>query len=182
VIRRTLSVATLALAMAACAGSASPSGSAPAEPEPVTDAARDVAFALTLSVDRAAFRSSEPITVAATWTYLGPKGAERVFHAARPVGFVIEEIGGGRGMGGGMELPCLFTDVVAGQPVAVPFGKAGEVTDDPSAGFDLAWYQDPVLRLPPGSWRIVAYLDVYLGDCGGESHTLEAAVGVVVEP
>jgi hypothetical protein len=182
VTRRTLFVAILALVAAACASSASPSGSSPAEPRPVTDAARDVAFALTLSVDRAAFRPSESISVAATWTYLGPKGAERAFHAAQPIGFVIEEIGGGRRMGGGMDMPCLFTDVVAGQPVAVPFGKAGEVTDDPSAGFDLAWYQDPVLRLPAGSWRIIAFLDVYLGDCGGESHALEASVGVVVEP
>jgi hypothetical protein len=180
VIRRTSLAVALSLVLAACGGgsSASPSGA----PEPVTDGARDATFALTLTVDHGAFRAGEPITVVATYAYLGPKSTERAFHAAQAVGFRIEEIGGQRGMGGGMDQPCLFTDVVANQPVAVSFSKAGEVSDVPGVGFDLAWYQDPVLRLPAGNWRIIANLDVSLGDCGGEHHALEAAVGVAAEP
>jgi hypothetical protein len=81
-----------------------------------------------------------------------------------------------------MDMPCLYTDAAAGQPVAIPFSKAGPISDVPGVGFDLAWYQDPVLRLPAGNWRIIANLDVSLGDCGGEHHELEAAVGVAVEP
>jgi hypothetical protein len=163
-------------------GAPSSTPSASAAPEPVTDAVRDATFALTLTVDRGVYRAGEPITVSASYTYLGPKGTEKVFHAEQAVGFRIEEIGGTRGMGGGMHEPCRFTDVVAGQPVPVPFSKFGAISDVPGAGFDRAWYEDPVLRLPAGSWRIVAYLDAWLGECGGERHALETAVGIAVEP
>ena len=178
-IRRVLCAAALSLVVAGCGSGSSPSPSG--APEPVSGAARDATFAITLAADRGPYRAGEPITVGAGYTYLGPKGTERVFHASSAVGFRIEEIGGTRGMGGGMDQPCLFTDVVASRPVAAPFFKSGAISDVPGVGFDLAWYQDPVLRLPAGSWRIIAYLDVYLGACGGEHHTLEAAVVIAVE-
>jgi hypothetical protein len=175
---RLLAVVVAASLLAAACGAASSPSSSAAAPEPVADATRDATFALALSADRARYRAGEPISALATFTYLGPKAAERVFHAASAIGFRIEEIGGTRGMAGGMNMPCLFTDVTAAQPVPVPFAKAGV----PGGEFDMAWYQDPVLTLPTGSWRIIAYLDVYLGDCGGERHALEVGVGVAVEP
>src|SRR5260221_13561727 len=70
-----------------------------------------------------------------------------------------------------MDQPCISSELAKGASDVLPFGKAGS-PDDPKTGFDIAWYQDPALRLPVGSWRIVAYLDIQLGNCGGEPHQL----------
>lgn len=176
---RLAAVLGAVLAVAACAGNASPNTFVPVAP---SDTARDATFALTMTLERSIYRAGQPIAVLTTYTYLGPKAGERVFHAASPVGFRIEEIGGRRGMEGGMDMPCLSTDVVAGQPVAVAFAKSGAISDEPGVGFDLAWYQDRVLSLPAGRWRISARFDAYLGDCGGEAHDLEVSIEVLVEP
>jgi hypothetical protein len=149
----------------------------PGEERPL-GTAQDDTFYFEILADKAAYAPDEPIDVVASFTYLGPNATERVFHAASPVGFRIEEIGGTRVMGGGMDLPCLFTDVESGVPETVPFAKSGSPTDG-EAGFDRAWYADPELRLPPGRWRIVANLWVSLGECG-VGHRLEAAVEVAV--
>ena len=169
----------LIVVLAACGTSETPSANAPVAP---SDTARDATFALTIAVDRSIYRAGQPIGVLTTYTYLGHKATERVFHAASPVGFRIEEIGGRRGMEGGMDMPCLSTDVATGQPVAVAFSKSGAISDEPGVGFDLAWYEDRVLSLPAGRWRIGATLEAYLDDCGGEAHALDVAVEVLVEP
>ena len=165
--------------LAACSPGGAPATNAPVTP---SDTARDATFALTITLDRSIYRAGQPIGVLTTYTYVGPKATERVFHAASPAGFRIEEIGGRRGMEGGMRLPCLSTDVAAGQPVAVEFAKSGMISEEPGVGFDLAWYEDPVLSLPAGRWRISAVFDADLGDCGGEPHALQVSSEVLVEP
>jgi hypothetical protein len=99
-----------------------------------------------------------------------------------PIGFRIEEVGGVRKMAGGMRQPCGSTELTKGIATDIPFAKAGS-PDNPKDGFDQAWYEDPVLRLPEGSWRIIAYLDVQIGGdgCAGEPHqlTVENAITVV---
>ena len=179
---RVAALAALAVALAvlaACGPGGTPATNAPVAP---SDTARDATFALTITLDRSIYRAGQPIGVLTTYTYLGPKATERVFHAASPVGFRIEEIGGRRGMEGGMDMPCLSTDVAAGQPVAVAFAKSGLVSEEPGVGFDLAWYEDRVLSLPAGRWRISAVFDAYLGDCGGEAHGHGVSIEVLVEP
>jgi len=165
--------------LAACGPGGTPATNAPVAP---SDTARDATFALTITLDRSIYRAGQPIGVLTSYTYLGPKASERVFHAASPVGFRIEEIGGRRGMEGGMDMPCLSTDVAAGQPVAVAFAKSGLVSEEPGVGFDLAWYEDRVLSLPAGRWRISAVFNADLGDCGGEPHALQVSSEVLVEP
>jgi len=139
---------------------------------PVTASVEDANFRLTLTTPHGTYGPDDPIESVASVTYLGPKASETMYHAMRPMGFQIEEVDSKRAMGGGMDQPCLRTAVANGQSVSLPFEKAGAIADDPATGFDRAWYEDPVLRLPTGTWRIVAYLDVALGDCGGESHKL----------
>jgi hypothetical protein len=104
---------------------------------------------------------------------------ETLFHASSPIGFVIEEVGGVRKMAGGHDLPCLSTELAKGASAAVPFAKGGS-PDDPPDGFDQAWYEDPILRLPVGTWRIIASLDVDTGSCGGERHQLTVENVIVV--
>ena len=146
---------------------------------PVGATAEDTTFRLALTTPRAIYSPEDAIEPVATWTYLGPRPTETIFHAAYPIGFQIEEVGGERGMGGGMDQPCLRTELAKGELAALPFAKAGS-PDDPRRGFDLAWYMNPVLQLPAGTWRIIAHLDVSLGDCGGEAHQLTVENIVVV--
>lgn len=138
---------------------------------PVAASAEDATFRLDLTTPQATYGPKDAIEPVATMTYLGPRAIETVFHAAYPIGFSIEEVGGPRLMGGGMDQPCLRTELSKGGSAVLPFAKAGS-PDDPTQGFDRAWYEDPVLRLPAGTWRIIAYLDVFIGDCGGERHQL----------
>jgi hypothetical protein len=138
---------------------------------PVIATAEDASFRLTLTTPRATYSPDDAIEPVASVTYLGPQATETMFHAAYPIGFQIEEVGGERLMGGGMDQPCLRTELAKGEAAVIPFGKAGS-PDDPRQGFDRAWYEDPVLRLPAGRWRIIAYFDASLGDCGGEPHQL----------
>jgi hypothetical protein len=147
---------------------------------PLGATAEDASFRLALTTPRTTYGTEDAIEPVATMTYLGPRATETVFHAAYPIGFRIEEVGGQRLMGGGMDQPCLRTELPKGGSVVLPFAKAGS-PDAPEQGFDRAWYEDPVLRLPAGTWRIVAYLDVFIGDCGGERHQLTVANVVLVQ-
>jgi hypothetical protein len=167
-------VAGLSFRQGGISASPSPSG---ASNGPTIDQADDGTFRLELSAPHGTYGPDDPIEPAATITYLGPDATTIASHAASPVGFRIEEIGGDRGMGGGMDQPCLSTPLTRGVPLAVPFVKAG--TPD-RGGFDIPWYQDPVLRLPVGTWRIVADLDVFLGGCGGSRHQVSVAIVVTV--
>jgi hypothetical protein len=147
---------------------------------PVVASAEDASFRLDLTTPQATYSPEDAIEPVARMTYLGPRATETIFHAAYPIGFRIEEVGGQRLMGGGMDQPCLATELAKGESAVLPFAKAGS-PDDPKNGFDRAWYEDRVLRLPEGTWRIVANLDVFIGDCGDERHqlTVENEIQVV---
>ena len=147
---------------------------------PVGSTAEDTSFRLVLTTPQTTYSEEDAIEPVATVTYLGPRPTEALFHAAYPIAFQIEEVGGERGMGGGMDQPCLRTELAKGESAALPFAKAGS-PDDARRGFDRAWYVDPILRLPAGTWRIIAHLDVSLGDCGGEPHHLTVENTVVVK-
>jgi hypothetical protein len=143
---------------------------------PIFASAEDVNFRLTLTTPRGTYGTNDSIRPVATVTYLGPLAAETVFHATSPVGFRIEEIGGDRLMGGGTRLPCRTTELARGAPVLYPFAKSG----DTSSGFDETWYRDPVLRLPAGTWRIVAGINVALGDCAADAEQHQLTVENVI--
>lgn len=162
--------------------SADPGASSPPEegsPEPSTSgppggrSLDDGMFRLELTTPRALYGPNDVIEPVATVTYLGPNRETSMYHGSSPVGFIIEEIGGDRQMDGGMDLPCLFTPTKRGFPMPYPFAKAGTTEH----GFDAAWYGDPILRLPVGTWRIRAYLDIDVthgtATCGGIHHHLD---------
>jgi hypothetical protein len=153
-------------------------------PSPIHLKTADGALRSDLGNPSGRYTTADAIEPLATLTYIGPDPSANVFHAASPVGFRIDEVGGNRVMDGGMDQPCLSTVVGQGAGKPYPFEKAGSPTDDPAAGFDRAWYQERTLRLPAGQWRIMAQLDVYLGGCGGnaERHQLTLSAEVTVVP
>jgi hypothetical protein len=66
----------------------------------------------------------------------------------------------------------------AGLPLSIPFIKNGGYSgDDPNAGYWKAFFDDPVLRLPAGRWRLSANFQGMTSDrCEGAMHRLQAAV------
>ena len=171
---------------ASASASPSPSPSPSRGPEPSPDApvaagTDDGVFRLDLTAPRAVYGPDDPIEAVARITYLGPNGETSMYHGSSPVGFTIQEIGGTRAMGGGMDQPCLSTAITKDVPLAYPLQKAGSPDQ---GGFDRAWYLDPVLRLPTGTWRIRAtlYVDVTDGTktCGGIHHEFDVVIEVTV--
>jgi hypothetical protein len=189
-----IAVVTTGLAIRSASSPATsglPTGSAPSvgipspSPQstgPVFASTEDESFRLSLSTPNGTYATDEVIEPVASLTYLGPRDSLQVFHAASPIGFSIREVGGDRVMGGGMDMPCLSTDLPRGRPMEFPFAKAG-APGEPNE-FDRAWYEDPALRLPGGTWRLTAELQVAIGDCGGEEHRLavDNQITVVAAP
>jgi hypothetical protein len=139
----------------------------------------DGMFRLGLTTPHATYGPGDAITPVARVTYLGPDGAITVQHAHSQLVFQVEEVDGTRRMEGGSRLSCESTNLVKGEPLVVPFTKSGS-PDDPAKDFDLAWYMDPRLTLPVGTWRIAVNMDFNVGGCGGIDHALRAANVITV--
>ena len=143
-------------------------GSGPGGDAPVVASTDDGMFRLTLTTPHSFYEPSDAIEPVTTLTYLGPDPSTGISHGDPAISFAIEEVGGSRAMGGLVNDICQSTPLKKDEPIRTPFEKGG-TTD---RGFDASWYQDPVLRLPVGSWRIRATLDAFIGSCGGERHKL----------
>jgi hypothetical protein len=173
-VKRALLTAVLAIAVAACAELL------PVEPVPAVSEASDDVFLLVVRSPESRFAAGEQIEVFAEVVYRGPNDRETIFHAASPVGWQILQRDGPAVMGGGMDMPCLTTDMVPGRPLRIPFQKGG--APEPAGPFTRAWFEEPGFSLPAGQWQIVAELSVALGDCGGEPHALSASIDLQVGP
>jgi hypothetical protein len=176
-----LGVLTLGVIVVAAALVLRPSAG-PAADRPVTASVDDGMFRIELTTPRATYTTVDEITPVARLIYLGPDATRTVSHATHPIGFRVEEIGGARTMPGGTRLPCVSTVLTRDVPIEQPFSKSGSPTDDPAVGFDQRWYEDPVLRLPAGRWRITALLAVVIDGCSGERHELAVSNDITVTP
>ncbi len=131
---------------------------------PVTATVQDGTFRLELTTPRGTYEPGYPIETIARVAYLGPDPTIAVTHGHSQLVFQIEEVHGTRRMKGGTRLSCEATNLVKGESLDVPFGKSGSPTDA-SQGFDQAWYKDPWLALPVGTWRITADMEFGVGGC-----------------
>jgi hypothetical protein len=185
--RRSISLAiALALAVPALAcGSPAPSPS-PAESLPSAEpieahAGGPDGFELILRADKQAYAVDEPMTVGATLVYRGPRDSIDGFGSGSgPIMFTLEQLDGPIDTGGAMNSDCARHTFVRDEVVSRPFQKSGGFSDDdPLAGFWRAFYADPQLRLPAGTWRITAATAFDLGDCGGQPVRHSASIVVV---
>ena len=148
-------------------------------PDPAHQAVDDGTFRLELSTEPKIYGPDDPIVPAATLTSIGPARQVRFGHSDPAVVFSIEEIGGdGKQMSGGANDSCSFTILNQEVPSPIPFVKSGQI----GLGFDEAWFRDPVLRLPPGTWRIRVRLEAMVPECsaGAEMHELTAENVILV--
>jgi hypothetical protein len=160
----------------------SPTPSAGPSSSPIRNETTDGTFSLALAAAPAVAEADEPLDVTASLTYLGPEARTTIHHGGSVITFWLEEVDGRRVMDAASTLECRWSELVAGEPLHRAFSKSGSPTDDPAAGFDRAWYQDPRLVLPTGGWRISAFASAEQTDCGVDPRGLATSVDITVRP
>jgi hypothetical protein len=176
--RRAMAGTVLAVAVVAC-GQGLPTVT-PAGPagEPVVVEGRGDGFALSMRVGSNAVDAGGPIHVAAQLVWEGAEpGASIWGSGSGPVTFLLEQLDGDIALGGVMTADCGKHDFVRNVPLQVPYRKSGGFSaEDPNADFYRAFFADPVLRLPAGTWRITATAGGYLAPCDMNAPTLDLSV------
>lgn len=153
--------------------------------QPVTDRDLDNSFTLVLRSDQDRYRAGQPIAVQATLAFTG--NADRVVAWGSGSGIVtfgVETADGSIRIDPAGTSDCAETEIAAARPMVIPFAKSGGYGyDDPLAPFYQAYFRDPDLRLPAGTWTIRAYAFFSTGiGCEGDRHQLETSLTLVVEP
>ncbi len=159
---------------------------APTDDGPVVDMTQDGAFRLELTTPRRTYAPNDAIEPVATVTFLGPAADATIHGGAPSIAYEIEEVGGPRTWYPTLPAGCATSTIRRDTPLTVPFVKSGPL-DGP---FGRAWYDDPVLRLPAGIWRIRAYTMIATDDgaapsdgsfaCGTRPHPLDATNVITV--
>jgi hypothetical protein len=89
----------------------------------------------------------------------------------------LEQLDGPIDTLGAVHLPCGSYTMQQGVPVVAQFQKSGGWShSDPLAPFWTAYFADPDLRLPPGTWRISVRASFSLGSCSSGWTTLHASI------
>lgn len=153
----------------ACGAAPTPQPPNATEPsgQPIVMDGRNAGFALSLRVGNDAVDAGAPIDIAAVLTWEGADPRAMIWGSGGgPVSFGLEQIDGDLQMDAVQTADCAQHEYARGVPVAIPFRKSGGFSaDDPNAAFYRAYFADPVLRLPAGSWRVTASASGYLVPC-----------------
>jgi hypothetical protein len=173
-------VGLVALVAIGC-GSPPPSTEEPVHP--LQAPAEDGEFRLVVTADTDRYVAGAPISVATELSYLGLRPAVRLVGSGSGLVQVsLLQLDGPLRIDAASTADCANHKIAPGAPIARPYAKSGGWSgEDPNAGFYQAFFADPVLRLPRGTWRVVARAEFYVDDCPGPAHKLEAAVELVVE-
>jgi hypothetical protein len=150
---------------------------------PIQAQAADAEFRLVLRADGARHPVGAPIALVTELHYIGP--LPQVQLAGSGSGLVIvsmSQLDGPLEIGGAATADCQRYVIGPGLPMVRPYVKNGGWDgDDPNAAFYRAFFADPLLRLPRGTWRVIATTEFFVGDCPGPSHKLDATLELVVE-
>ena len=151
--------------------------------QPIQAEAADGEFRLILKADGARQPVGAPIALVTELHYIGP--LPQVQLAGSGSGLVIvsmSQLDGPLEIGGAATADCQRYVIAPGLPMVRPYVKAGGWDEDgPNAAFYRAFFADPLLRLPRGTWRVIATTEFFVGDCPGPSHKLDAILELVVE-
>ncbi|MDQ6795497.1 MAG: hypothetical protein M3067_11915 [Chloroflexota bacterium] len=162
----------------------SPSGPPTAEPaRPIRAEAREGDFRLILQSSDDHYAAGAPIDLATELSYIGPQpGLKLAGSGSGLVQVSLLQLDGTLRIEAGSDDSCAAYAIRPAAPLAQRYVKSGGWSgEDPNAAFYKAFFADPVLRLPRGTWRMVADAWFYVDDCGGRAHRLQAALDVRVE-
>jgi hypothetical protein len=130
--------------------------------------ASDGPFTLEITSTKSVYGAGEPIEISATLTYGGPEASVDISHGhLTPLGFGIVEAVNGITLAPAWRLSCESTTLVRDVRLTHGFTKSGGSSgSDPSF---QAFMEDPVLRLPRGTWHVYAVASFAEGSCGGQA-------------
>jgi photosystem II stability/assembly factor-like uncharacterized protein len=168
--------ATIVLASGLLLVVANRGGQAAAGPSQAVDTKGQ--FQLTFDVPRTDWHTGDSITGEATLSYLGSGGVGIGSSGGGPIGFLFDEVGGSRHMGGAWTSNLVMRQLYAGKPITSPIGKSGAFTgEDPNAAFYRSFFNDPLVHLPAGDWTISAIAEFQTGSTTApDHHSLRASV------
>ena len=143
------------------------------------DLAAEGPFELEIRSVKSQYTAGEPIDIAATLTYHGPEASVTIDHGhLSPVGFGIVEPVNGIQLSPAWRTSCETTILARDVGLTRAFAKSGASSgSDPSF---LAFMQDPVLRLPAGTWHVYADASFSEGGCGSQTHNIRAEITINV--
>jgi hypothetical protein len=189
---RLIGLLPLAVVLAACATTPPPaspatptaqSTDAGATPGPVTVTDADGRFRLDFQLPRRSFTEGEAIEGTAVLSLLGPGKGQVGASGGGPIVFGIREITGTRQIGPASRASCGLFPIGEGAPITSGIVKSGGWNgEDANAAFFEAFFRDPELHLPAGTWEITAYASFSEGDCGPNPHELHAPIRIEVAP
>jgi hypothetical protein len=143
---------------------------------------RDDLFALSMRSPTQRYAVNELIALETTLRYVGaPEHMTVTGSGSGIVGFTIEQLDGPVDIGGARTGDCKRYEFQRGQVDQIRFQKSGGFSaDDPMAPFWRAFFRDPQLRLPTGTYRVTAEALHGAPECGQERR-LAASILIVVE-
>lgn len=134
------------------------------------------------TADSAEVIEGEIIEITATLESSGTGPLDLTGSGSGPIFFSVTRLDDGLSSGPpGSRGDCEEYVLLPDEPLMVPFAKSGGFSpDDPDADFMEAYFADPELTLPPGTWRIdVTALGNIGRECGGDE-LIDLAVELVV--
>lgn len=170
---------------------ASPSN-VPAAPQPtlqptdeaVISRATDGPFRLELRSGHGTYYESEAIAIAGAFTYSGDTAID--VSGFWPLDFSVDEPVYGISLSWIHILICMNEVLSPGYRFEHPFAKGGGISgSDPYPAFTRAYLDDPVFRLPPGTWHIRLSASLMEGKCiapATAKHSLSTGLEIVVLP
>jgi len=180
--RRLLGMrAILAIALLAALSSCGVSGISPSTPQLASGADTQDGITLSAMADPATLSTGDVIDVSATLSHDAGDDLALSGSGSGVVFFTVTRIEDGLTSGPPMMTgDCAGHVLPAGEPTVIPFEKSGGYSPgDPNAAFMDAYYSDPLLTLPSGTWRIdvATYANIGPGCTGVQ---LDLAVELIV--
>ena len=174
-----LLLAAVLLVFAACGPSPTELPSGQAEPVVATNEAG--LFKLEFELLKTTFAAGEPIDGVARLLYAGPGTIGVAGPAGGLVNFSLLEIDGPRDVGSAQDAACAPYTLDSASPLTAELRKSGGYSaDDPNQDFAEAFLNDPVYRLPAGTWELEAFSEFLAEGCTQPQMRLSAKIQIVV--
>jgi hypothetical protein len=168
----------MALILIACGPAPTPS---PTAAEPVVAVDEQGQFRLELELPKTTYAAGEPIEGIARLLFAGPGEIKVGGSGGGLIGFSLIDVDGRRDVGGGQDASCAdYAFEPQGGYTSGLTKSGGYSPDDPADDFIEAFLNDPVYRLPAGTWEIQAWSNFLRKGCALPETRLSASVRIVV--
>jgi hypothetical protein len=173
-VHRLVLPALVLVLVAACSQSPTPTplGSAfepgPTAPELAAGTVSGRGMTLSAAAEQAVVAAGQPIEVEVTLTNDGDEPIVLSGSGSGVIFYSVTRLEDGLTLGDSLRTGDCATQVLR-EPIIVPFSKSGGWSEeDPNADFLRAYFADPQLRLPSGTWRIDVAVLANIGEgCTG---------------